>query len=476
MNKLLRTSAVTILVLALALGGSLAAGAEEALDEEVTTSIRDSIEATLRNNPTIKAFQEYRQAAEFDVDRSYNGYFPRVDLQAGIGMEQWEDATTRQDSSSQDKHKFYGRSDASLTVTQNLFTGFATSSRVQMSQTMLESAEYRLIDNAEALSLDAILAHIEVHRQRQLLSLAEINVRNHQSILESQIERQAAGVANLSDVTQTQARLSRAESTLAETKMALQNAYANYRRLTGMVPATLETPAEPGYVYPSLENALANSMTSNSKVRSKRSDVDTSYAQKELDKAAFYPRVYLQAGPSYSWQNGNSDTDQWNTAVQLRTEWNLYNGGYDNKTLSSNKARIRQGNRELQALRDSLAEETENTWTQWQAARELTIFYSNAVLYNTQTRDMYLDQFNVGQRSLIDVLDSENELFSTSIQLVTAQLNEIAAQYRLLALGGKLFGYFAIDTELLKVATDMDDGTERDLAGTTINNHAFMPE
>ncbi len=475
MNKLFRDSIITALALLFVTAGSLAAQAAEA-PAEAKFSIRDSIDATLRNNPTIKAFQEYRQATEYDLARSYNGYLPRLDLRAGIGMEQWEDATTRQDSYSQDKHKFYGRSDASLTLTYDIFSGFATDSRVDMSKAMLSSAEYRLLDNAEVLALDAILAHVETHRQRQLLSLAEINVRNHQGILESQIERQAAGVANLSDVTQTQARLSRAESTLAETKMALQHAYTNYKILTGIMPSGLETPVEPEYAYPSLENALANSMTSNAKVRSKRADVDSSYAQKELDKAAFWPRLYVEAGPAYSWQNGSSDTDQWSTAVQLRTEWNLYNGSYDSNMLSGNKARIRQGNRELQALRDNLAEQTENTWNQLQATRELVIFYSNAVLYNTQTRDMYLDQFNVGQRSLMDVLDSENELFSTSIQLVTAQMNEVAAQYRLLALGGRLFSYFGIDKAGLNVATDGQDGTDRDLARDVINNHAFMPE
>lgn len=440
-----------------------------------TVSLRDSVEATLRNNPTIKAFQEYRQAAEHDLDRANSGYLPRIDVQGGIGLEQWADSTTRRDSYDQDKDTFYGRSDASLVITQNIFDGWATSSRKQMSKAMLNSAEYRLLDNAEVLSLDAILAHIEVVRQHQLLNLAEINVRNHRNILGSQSERQEAGVANLSDVTQTQSRLARAEATLAETRMALQNAYDNYKTLTGFMPEGLGMPEEPGYAYPSLENALANSMVNNSKVRYKKADVETSYAQKELDKAANYPRFYLQAGPSYSWQVGNADTDQWNTTVQLRTEWNLYNGGYDFNNLKGNKARIHQVNRELQALRDSLAQETSNTWTLWQIAKEQTVFFANSVLYSTQTRDMYLEQFNVGQRSLMDVLDSENELFSSSIQLVTAQMNEIAAQYRLLTLGGKLFGYFAIDGELLKIATDLDNFTDRDLTGTTVNNHAFLP-
>lgn len=447
-----------------------------AAQPEGRISLRDSVEATLRNNPTIKAFQEYRQAAEHDLDRASSGYFPRVDLQGGIGMEQWADSTTRRDSYSQNKDDFYGRSDVSLVITQNIFDGWATSSRKQMSQAMLNSAEYRLLDNAEVLSLDAILGHIEVVRQHQLLSLAEINVRNHQVILGSQNERQQAGVANLSDVTQIQSRLARAEATLADTRLSLQNAYDNYKTLTGFPPADLSMPEEPGYAYPSLENALANSMVNNSKVRYKRADVETSYAQKELDKAANYPRFYLQADPSYSWQVGNADSDQWNTAVQLRTEWNLYNGNYDYNNLKGNKARIRQANRELQALRDSLAQETSNSWTLWQIAKEQTVYFANAVLYATQTRDMYLEQFNVGQRSLMDVLDAENELFSSSIQLVTAQMNEVAAQYRLITLGGKLFGYFSIDGELLKIATDLDNFTDEDLTGNTVNNHAFLPE
>lgn len=454
----------------------LALPAMAATDKKQPLTLRDSVELTLRNNPTIKAFQEYRQAALHDVDRASSGYYPRVDLSGGIGMEQWADSNTRRDSYSQDKDKFYGRSDVSLVITQNIFDGWATSSRKQMSKAMLSSAEYRLLDNAEVLSLDAILAHIEISRQLQLLSLAETNVRNHQNILGSQSERQEAGVANLSDVTQTQSRLARAEATLAETRMALQNAYDNYKNLTGLTPADLDVPLAPEYAYPSLENALANSMVNNSKVRYYRADVETAYAQKELDKAANYPRFFLQAGPSYSWQVGSDTSDQWNTSVQLRTEWNLYNGHYDYNTLKGNKARIRQTNRELQALRDSLAQETSNSWTTWMIAREQTILYANSVLYSTQTRDMYLEQFNVGQRSLLDVLDAENELFTSSMQLVTAQLNEIAAQYRLLTLGGKLFGYFSIDGDLLKIATDLDNFGNRDLTGDTVNNHAFLPD
>ncbi|MCL1915913.1 MAG: TolC family protein [Desulfovibrionaceae bacterium] len=485
MNEVMQKISTLTLFLLIAGGATanLQGSALAAAEISEARTMREVIEATLANNPTVKAMQEYRQAAEFEVARAGSGRFPRVDIRGGGGMEQWSDSNTRRpdygvaENNTQEKHKFYPRSDASLVITQNIYDGFLSSSRVRQSESMLDSADYRLLDNAEALSLDAVLAYIEVFRQRRLLELAEINVRNHKSILSSQMERQVAGVADLADVTQTQARVARSESTLTDTKTALQSAYTNFKKITGRTPAEiLEIPTAPATNFPSLDNALSNSMTVNAKVLSKKADVESSYAQKEVDKAAFHPRLYLELAPSYSWQAQSSLTDSWGTAVQLRGEWNLFNGGYDANTLKSNKARIRQSNRELQALRDNLAKDTEDTWSQWQASHELVLFYSNAVLYNTQTRDMYLEQFNVGQRSLMDLLDSENELYSSSIQLVTAQLNEIAAQYRLFALGGKLLGYFGIATDSLKVATDQDDGTRRDLTGTTVNNHAFIPE
>ena len=138
----------------------------------------------------------------------------------------------------------------------------------------------------------------------------------------------------------------------------------------------------------------------------------------------------------------------------LRGNWNLFNGGYDWFNVKGDKARARQSRQELSGLLDSLAEETTATWSQLVSAQEQARHFANAVQYSTKTRDMYLEQFNLGQRSLLDVLDSENELFSSSIQLVTAQQNVTAAKYRLLALGGDFLSAFNLDRTALAVKTD----------------------
>ncbi len=418
-------------------------------------SLKETVATTIDYSPNIKAFQEYRQAAEYDLKRARSGWFPRIDARAGYGFDQWSSAVTRADNSRQDKRTFYDRSEASLVISQTIWDGLATWNRVNIGKSRLDSAQNRLFDNAEAYGLDAALAHIEIYRQRRIVALAELNVKNHQSILASQKERQRSGAATMADVTQTQSRLARTQASLAESRSALEVAIANYKRLTGKDVGEVETPEAPADAYPSLEVALAHSHTGNLKLKVIRADLSTAEHQSELDKSPFHPQIFLEAGPSYRYRIEDALDDQGGTAIMLRASWNLFNGGYDWYNVKGDKARSRQTRQEMFALMDSLAEETTATWSQLISAQEQARFYANAVEYSTKTRDMYLEQFNVGQRSLLDVLDAENELFSSSIQYVTAQQNIIAGQYRLLALGGEFLSSFGLDRKPL--AKDMDD-------------------
>ena len=76
--------------------------------------------------------------------------------------------------------------------------------------------------------------------------------------------------------------------------------------------------------------------------------------------------------------------------------------------------------------------------------------YTTAVQYNRDTKEIYLEQFGVAQRSLLDVLDSENEVFQSSSQLVTSSVNEQIAAYKLMALSGNLITALGVDPALYK--------------------------
>ena len=430
-------------------------------------SLRDTVFATLHYSPDIKAFQEYRQAAIHDVSRARSGWLPRLDARGGWGVEQWSNETTRRmgapgSSGHQNDYDFYERADGSLVLQQTIWDGLATYNRYQIGVTRLTSASNRLLDNTEATVLDAILAHLEVYRQRRLVALSELNVQNHQAILGSQEERQRMGASSLADVTQTRGRLARAQASLAETRSALEQAVAQFKRYTGKFPGELEAPYMPDTPYPSMEAVLSDSQTQNPKIKAMQSDVETARAQIGLDQSAFHPNIYLEIGPTYNWQVQGSQTYEWGTGIMLRASWNLFNGFYDYYNVKGNAARMRQTREQLNSQADALAQETASTWSSLISAQEQAKFFGFAVDNNTHTRDAYLQQFNVGQRSLLDVLDSENELYSSSIQLVTARLNEVAAHYRLKALGGDLLSSLGFDRNQVKInTTDKAHGRQK---------------
>ena len=446
---------LTVLCFVLVSGGAVAADRTGAVAPD--GSIKDTVLSTLYYTPDIKAFQEYRQAAEHDVSRARSGWLPRVDARAGWGYEQWSSRETRSGSIAQNSREFYQRSEASLVLQQTIWDGLATLSRYKIGVTRLDSAASRLLDNSEAAVLDALLAHLEVYRQRRLVALSELNVQNHKDILVSQEERQRLGASSVADVTQTRGRLARAQASLVDTRSALEIAMSQYKQLVGKDPGELEAPYLPGNPYPSLETVLSDSQTQNPKVKALQADVNTARNQVKLDKATYHPQIYLEVGPSYSWQAQGSQTYDWGTGVMLRMSWNIFNGFYDYYNVKGDAARMRQTREQLNSQTNNLAQQTAATWSSLISAQEQSKFFEVAVENCTMTRDAYLQQFNVGQRSLLDVLDSENELYNFSMQLVTSRLNEVAAHYKLKALGGDLLPSMGFDPSLLNINTDDHD-------------------
>ena len=431
-----------------------------ALPSATEGTLEDTVYSTINYNPRIKGFQEFRQAAIHEVAKARSGWLPRADVRAGIGMEQINDQYTRNYSSNnypRNFYHFYERRDVSATAEQTIWDGFDTKSRYDINTAKLSSAESRLLDNTTSLSLQAILTHIDVCRYIRLVKLAEDNIENHKRILASQEERQRLGASSLADVTQTQSRLARALATLEELKSNLENAASSYRTLTGKAPRLLVAPELPANGYSSLESAVASSQALNPKITAARWDIESAKATVELSKAKFHP--IITASYSYSlhqYQPYRNPSSSWNDghSFMLNLRWNLFNGFYDWYDAKSNLATARQRRNEMDETRVLLIEETEKTWTGYKAEKERARYYAEAADLGTQTRDMYVEQFNLGQRSLLDVLDAENEVFTSSQQHINCSMNEIGNMFRLLALGGELTFGFGVKNTDLHVDTD----------------------
>lgn len=403
---------------------------------DTVVKMSDTVTTALEYSPRLKVLEANQEAIGFERDRAKGGYFPQVDVAFGYGIEAHSDEGTRAGGI---EHHFYDRLEGSIRLSQLLYDGKEVSSRVAVEDAKLVSAGHRVTDNAEAIALDAIIAHMEVYRQRQLVGLAQTNVNDHLEILGSLEERQEGGVGSIADVDQTRARLARAQASLSETKAALKVAEANYQMVVGKLAGDLEFFVVPNGVLPAnLDDAILQTMDNNPKIRALSANIDEAESRVALSKSNFLPKVHAELSSSYEDQVESSETYEHNNQAMVRLRWNIFSGHSD---VADRKAAI---SRKMQAAarhddqQDKVVEETRASWAELESARQQAVLFGDALNYNQKTLDSYRKQFDVGQRTLLDVLDARNEMFQSSGLLVTAKTNEVIASERLLALTGKL--------------------------------------
>ena len=431
------------LSLTLALSVMLSAGVAVAEDD---ISLQKSVIDTLRYAPRLEMIKHNREAVAHDLDKSKGRWYPKLDIRGGYGTDSYN-----VEGRYEDEGDWKSRSELSAILSQRLYDGGEGFSQIRLDERRAASLDHRVLDNAESLALDAVIANLEVYRQRELLFLAEENAKAHRDILSSLREREEAGAGSVADVTQTQARLAMAQASIEKTRTALQSALNEYQRLTGVLPGKIAMTPYPQDMLPaSLDEMNALALASNPKINAAGEDVNAEAERINIAKANYHPYVYLELSSSYS--DGVESQEYWERtdAAMVRFNWNLFNGGSDVAAHKATKARKRQAEADKYDLTLAVENETRTTWAQYQSSLNEVREYTTAVQYNRNTKDVYLEQFGVAQRSLLDVLDSENEVFQSSSQLVTSSVNEQIAAYKLMALSGSLVSALGVDPALYK--------------------------
>lgn len=407
-------------------------------------SVEDSIYGVLRNHHNLRGMIENREVLDHEVRRAQAGFGPRVDVTGQAGGSVLSDSSTRsQNLDSQ----MWGKVGYSAQLVQPIWDGFATRSRVRTAKSTLESQKYRVFDTATSLSLDAIIAHIDLLRRRKIYELSEENVAHHKSLVGQAQDRASLGADTAADVTQAQSRLQRALSSLSEAKASLLVAEETYTRLTGLPAASrLQTVTMPPQLYTASQAVLEKAKKSNPKLAAYLQDIRASRAERELADSAFSPALNLEAGPNYTNLGGTSDRWVYSFDVMGVVRWNIFNSGADVAERRAASARMRQSRQVMYNFIDDLKLDVDSIWVNYLAAQEQYNHYSKAIEYNRYTRTAYIEQFQIGKRSILDVLDTESELYNSATQAETARGNILVGAYRLSALTGNMLPEMSINT------------------------------
>ena len=439
-------ASVSRLAIARTAGGLIALVALWAqTDLALATTIEESIQAALETNPEVGVVAADREAIEQELRQARAEYLPSIDVRGAAGPEYTDSPNTRNRIDDDDTETLL-RLESQLTLTQMLFDGFATQSEVQRQIARIDSASYRVEEAAEFIALDAVEAHLDVLRNQALVELARENLEQHRRILGQVRQLEDQGAGSLGDVRQAESRLAEAESSLALAQGNLLDAEAFYLAVVGSSPVELEEGVAPVSALPESPDAsAAAAWVTSPTVQLANADIDVAQAELRAARAGYYPNLDLELGAAAGDNLDGLEGRDVNAQALLVLRYNLFRGGGDIAREREAFLRVKEARESLRVAQRDAEQEARVAYHALTTARARFEALGDGVDAQRATRDIYAQQFDLGQRGLLDLLDAENELFIDRSNLVTATFTERFAVYRVLAVIGAMLDSLEID-------------------------------
>jgi outer membrane protein, adhesin transport system len=462
-SKLTRLTVTSqAIALLLTAGGALA----ETIPSSSPSTLKDAVERAILQNPEVKLRFHNYEASQQERKSAEGAWLPRVDLEAST-------SDNEKLTPSLASPNGYKADRATVQLRQTLFDGFATLNEVRRLSHAQQASFYDLQSASNQTGLDAARAYLDVLRYRDLVSMAADNLITHQEIHGRLSQKVQAGVGRRVDLEQSAGRMALAESNWITDVSNLHDVSARYQRLVGDIPAPNLAPPEPmAKTLPQGIEYLRGAVAKNPDFLSSVANLRAYRADMQLRKSALYPTLEFRASQSVETNQSGVTGDYRDSSVALVLNYNLFRGGSD-------WARNKQYAAKLNAAYDLRDKACRDVWQTGQIA------YNDAHRLGTQikllqqhelstskARVAYQQQFEIGQRSLLDLLDTENEYYDARRALANAEYDLQAAQLRVLAASGSLLEAL----QLKPLSGDLPatpSGTEQDDDAMECSSHTL---
>jgi outer membrane protein, adhesin transport system len=411
------------------LAGSAQVAIAQSTGEAV--SLQEAVTVAVNSNPEIAQAQYNKEAIQMERKQAQGLYAPRVDLEATAGIRRL-DNTTRRTLGLADQTLYPLEAQARAEWVALDFGRRRGELLRQASR--VDGASLRVVERSEFVALQVARQYLDMLLQQRIVAASQDNVGFHQSLVNDLGTGVQQGSISIADQQQAQERLQSALVRQAEAEQSLTEANISLRRLTGLDITQVQLPPSLAENMPaSLDEAVGLARIENPKVREAQADVDAAHSLADSAKGDLYPRIGVSAvgriGEEIDGFRGTTKDVQGN--VFLR--WNVFDGGINRAKYQEMVRRASQARYRLYELVRASEEDVRIAWTTQRTQTRVSEELAKQSRVSDDLLLSYRSQFNVGRRSLLDVLDAQNTRYSVQVRLETARFSEIFARYQTLA-------------------------------------------
>jgi outer membrane protein len=397
-------------------------------------TLKEALHAAYKFNPRLDAARALQRATDEEVPRALSGYRPTV---AGSADTTYEVTSTKPTGDNRQTEEINPRGYA-VGLTQPLFRGFRTKNAVSLAEATVRAGWEALRLTEGDVLLEAVTAYVDVVRDQAIVQLRENNVTVLTRDLKATEIRLKVGEVTKTDLAQAQARRAGAVAALDLARANLKTSRAVFERVIGHPPSRL--------VEPKASNLTPKTLNEGTEVASRESPnvVAALYREQaarfniDLIRGELLPSVQLEANYAKRFDPSSQIEDTESTTVTGRLTVPFYSGGEVEARVRQAKQTHVQRLQEIEQARTEVQAQVVTAWSQLQAAKAAVESDQVTVDANRIALAGVREEEKVGQRTLLDVLNAEQELLNSEVTLVTDRRNVVVAAYALVAAIGRL--------------------------------------
>ena len=411
-------------------------------------TLNEMVQTTLDKNPNMqKKIGNYR-AINYDLDIAKSGWKPNVDFKGDLGLEYNKRDYSGQSGGLNEDATTLVRTTAGIVATENLFEGFATQEDINEKESRIVSSRFEALQTANTLALRATEVYIEVLRQKSILNLLEENVKSHERIYGFIRERTEAGSGRRSDVEQSQGRLALAYSNYIAQINNYQDSIVNFERVYGeaYTATSLDEPLAQALPASSYEEMWRLAQINNPTLALEKSNIEVQQARLEKDKGNFYPSIDFELSADMTDNVQGYQGSNTGARGLVKLYYNLYRGGNDESIRLQNLEYVLVQKESLNEQQRAVREKLKLAWYSQEITYRQIRCIKQHVKYSKLTLDSYSKEYQLGRRTIVDLLNVELEYNDARKQLINAQNDILFARLRVLESAGLL--PFALDTDI----------------------------